>query len=159
MNKSDLQKLIRAEVVSVVRSELPKIVKPLVQEAVAGALANLIAEGIVKGAPKQVVQPNKVPLRPNVSVPEKKSFSPMERRKLAEQIGYASPPRSEVQFSTNNSVIDNILSETAMDMSGQQSTESVLDTIGSLNGVIDQDAVDAITRDYSDLMAAMNKKR
>lgn len=162
MTKSELQKLIRQEVVGIVKSELPKLVKPLVQEAVAGALANLLAEGIVKGPPTspKILSPAVPRSRAINNRPDKTAgqLDPVARRSLASKLGYDNIDPIGVPNSTGNLTQD-ILAETAYDMSsGGVHVESILDAAGSLEGVVDPEAVDAITRDYSELMAAMNRR-
>jgi len=168
MTKSDLQKLIRQEITAVVKAELPKMVKPMVQEAVAGALAGLLAEGIVKGAPKsQVLTPN-IPQARGPASPggrqaaPARGLDPRARRELAEKMGYGSGPDRigpAGGFVSNGNVLDDILAETAGDMrDGNFPVDSVLDNLDDLSGVIAPEAVDAITRDYSDLMSAMNRR-
>lgn len=161
MTKADLQKLIRQEVTSVVRSELQKIVKPLVQEAVAGALGGLLAEGIVNGAQnpqnRQILTPNVPQARVQASPGGRQAASgrnidPSVRRRMAEQLGYG-------QIDRVGSPVGDILTETAMEMAGHSgpSVDSVLDAADDI-GAVAPEVVDAITRDYSGLMAAMNRR-
>jgi hypothetical protein len=170
MTKSDLQKLIRQEVTSVVRSELQKIVKPLVQEAVAGALGGLLAEGIVKGPPapqkREILTPNVPQARSQASPGGRQAASgrnidPSVRRRMAEQLGYGQIDRvSAPRGFMGDGVVGDILTETAMEMAGHSGphVDSVLDAADSLDGAVAPEVVDAITRDYSGLMAAMNRR-
>jgi len=166
MTKADLQKLIRQEVTSVVRAELQKIVKPLVQEAVAGALGNLLAEGIVKGAPApqkpRVLTPN-IPSARGQASPGGRQAAPAggldgsTRRRLAAQLGYGQIDRVGVP-EMGTGIVGDILAETAMEMAGGTvPTDSVLDAADELDAIAPE-VVDAITRDYSGLMAAMNRR-
>lgn len=166
MTKADLQKLIRQEVTSVVRAELQKIVKPLVQEAVAGALGNLLAEGIVKGpqTPQKprVLTPN-VPQARGQASPGGRQAAPargldaMTRRRMAAELGYGQIDRVGVP-DMGTGVVGDILAETAMEMStGVMPTDSVLDAADALDAIAPE-VVDALSRDYSELMAAMNRR-
>lgn len=166
MTKSDLQKLIRQEVTSVVRSELPKMVKPLVQEAVAGALGNLLAEGIVKGvqtpSKPRVLAPDVPQARGQAGPGGRRATSPggldaMTRRRMAAELGYGQIDRVGVP-ETGMGVVNDILAETAMEMAGGGvPTDSVLDAAAELDAIAPE-VVDALSRDYSELMAAMNRR-
>jgi hypothetical protein len=167
MTKSDLQNLIRQEVTTVVRSELQKIIKPLVQEAVAGALGGLLAEGIVKGPPaRQVLTPNVPQARSQASPGGRQAASgrnldPNIRRRMAEQMGYGQIDRvSAPSGFMGDGVVGDILTETAMEMAGHigPHVDSVLDAADAMDGAVAPEVVDAITRDYSGLMAAMNRR-
>jgi hypothetical protein len=167
MTKSDLQNLIRQEVTTVVRSELQKIIKPLVQEAVAGALGGLLAEGIVKGPPtRQVLTPNVPQARSQASPGGRQAASgrnldPNIRRRMAEQMGYGQIDRVSAPGGfMGDGVVGDILTETAMEMAGHigPHVDSVLDAADAMDGAVAPEVVDAITRDYSGLMAAMNRR-
>lgn len=167
MKSSELHAIIKNEVIKAVKAELPKMVKPLVQEAVAGALASLLAEGIVKGPPPQ---PKNTILTPDI--PQARRSNPSDgrqaaksgglgaaaRRNLAEQLGYGTIDTiglSKTEFSGNGPVND-ILNETAMSMRPAEATTSILDSIDEMD--VSPEAVDALTKNYSELMTAMNNR-
>lgn len=165
MKKEELVQLIRNEVVSCVKQELPKIIRPMVQEAVAGALASIIAEGIVKGAPQNPIgssnttiregeQPKNRLKRPAQSIPEDASA---QKRILRERFQSAINVPEEKPYEGNF----DILTETARDMqregwspgqSFEPATPSVLDDF-------DADAVADIARNYSNIMDKLNLKK
>lgn len=166
MTKSDLQKLIRNEVTAVVKSELQRMVKPLVQEAVAGALAGLLAEGIVKGVPTptkaRVLAPNVPQARAQTAPGTRpaasgRALDSSTRQRLARQMGYGNI--ESVGTHMGEGVVGDILAETAMEMAGHSGpmVDSVLDNADDI-GAVAPEVVDAITRDYSGLMAAMNRR-
>lgn len=172
MTKSDLQNLIRQEMSAVVRTELQKMlrplvleaVKPLVKEAVAGALGSLLAEGIVNGTPlpkkSQILTPNipqaRAPAGPGSRpAASGRTLDPSTRRRMAEQLGYGEP--AAIGIDMGGGMVGDILNETAMEMSGRSSVDSILDAADDI-GAVAPEVVDAITRDYSGLMAAMNRR-
>lgn len=167
MNKKELQELIRLEVQNVVKLELRKMVKPLVQEAVAGALANLIAEGIVKGAPdnsSKILRPNVPQVKINKPEPRraqaKTNLDETARRKLAAKMGYSQIDRIGSQSSSTGDMVTDILAETAaqMEEDGGYNVPSVLDNVEEISSVVLPDAVEAITKDYSALMQRMKQR-
>ena len=155
MNKSQFQKFIRQEIISIVREELPKIVGPLVKESVAGALANLIAEGIVKGPPAPVKTAPKI-LTPNIPIKKQKTgrLEDSARRQLIQKLGYGNV--EQIGESEHGDLVQNILVETAMDMNGMGAS-SVLDNIENAE-IVDSSVVNAVTRDYSELIRRMETR-
>jgi hypothetical protein len=166
---NEVTKVVRAEVTKIVKAELPKMIKPMVQEAVAGALANLLAEGIVNGPPEpktRVLTPNIPQAKgPNTSGGRQSrqatGLDSTAKRNLAEKMGYGDIDRIGMPsngFVTTGNITTDILNETAMEMGGSNAVESVLDVAGDLGGAVSPEAVDALTRNYSELMKAMNKR-
>ena len=164
--RNEVTKVVKTEVTKIVKAELPKMVKPLVQEAVAGALASLLAEGIVKGppAPKTpILTPNIPQARPSNSpggrqATKKGGLDAATKRNLAEQLGYGSIDTIGMPDAgyTRAGPVNDILTETARSMGPADSVPSVLDAVDQMD--ISPEAVDAITRDYSDLMKAMDRR-
>lgn len=141
MNKSELQSLIQTEVIKCVRSELPKMIKPLVQEAVAGALARIIAEGVIAGPPKPA--------------PAQKSTTSTNgdvRKRITEN--YSEPIAS---LKTGNSSVDNILSE--MVMGGVRVPDDNDAGFPSILDKISPDDISNISKDYSSMMDKMRLRR
>lgn len=170
MTKADLQKLIRHEVTNVVKVELQRMVKPLVQEAVAGALAGLLAEGIVKGAPQKtpkILTPDvPISVQPRGAGPRQtapgRTLDSGTRRRMAAQMGYGSMDRIGTEMGGNfqtGDVLNGILEQTASEMNGHSGpmVESILDDPDALE-TISPESVDIITRDYSQIMNAMNRR-
>ena len=159
MKKSEFEELIQAEVTRQLRVIVPKLVKPLVQEAVAGALASLLAEGITNPPQQKNAAPNGV-LRPNIVPPATKKYertdeniesirSNLRRRMAAEQ------PRFQ-KIGESADPVANILAETAMEMQhGAVHVDSILDSVEEIQQAIDPETVRAVTRDYSALMNRM----
>jgi hypothetical protein len=170
---NEVAKSVKTEVARVLKVELPKMVKPMVQEAVAGALANLLAEGIVNGppAPKtRVLTPN----IPQAKAPVKSGGQPVRqtpglndvaKRSLAEKMGYGAIDRIGTPadgFMSTGDITADILNETAMQMAGSMDSgppvTSILDVADNLGDAASPEAVEALTRDYSDLMKAMERR-
>lgn len=165
--RNEVTKAVKTEVTKIVRAELPQMVKPLVQEAVAGALASLLAEGIVNGPPVPKLKvltpdiPQARPVRSSGGPTERKKsgLDPVAKRSLAEKMGYGSMDRigtSADQFVSTGNMTADILNETAMQMGGESSIPSVLDAVDQMD--VSPEAVDALTRNYSELMQAMNRR-
>jgi hypothetical protein len=164
MKKSEFDTLIQTEVIKQLKIVIPKLVKPLVQEAVAGALASLLAEGITKGPPTKtstVLTPNipqakftpskKTPVRTDENVELVRDRLRSRMRSLQE-----SPDAIDVDPSQfGGGPVGNILAETASSMVNGAEVESVLDYGDNLP--VDVDTVNAITRDYSALMHRMKQ--
>ena len=164
--RNEVTKVVKTEVTKIVKAELPKMVKPLVQEAVAGALASLLAEGLVKGPPvpkPTILTPNIPQARPNNSsggrqATKRGGLDSAAKRNLAEQLGYGSIDTiglPETGFS-KNSMVNDILTETAMTSRPIDDIPSVLDAVDEMD--VSPEAVEALTRDYSDLMSAMERR-
>ena len=162
MKKTELDRLIQSEVQKQLKLIVPKLVKPLVQEAVAGALAGLLAEGIVNSPPPRQVQSvahiqNKV-VQPKPAV--RQSDPETVRNNLRSQMRQLQETPTPINPNVfGGGAIGNLLAETAGDMIGETSTESLLDNVGQLNGVVNEELVDALSRDYSALMQKLNKPR
>jgi hypothetical protein len=161
MNKKEFQEMIQKEVISIVRTELPKMIRPMVQEAVAGALANLLAEGIVKGPPK-MARPDVPQARTIAAQPNRSSLDEGARRRLMSQ--YMEPMDQigapERPAFTSDSLVNNILSETALQMQedGGYNVPSVLDSPAAL-AEISPEMVGAISRDYSEFLKKIDEKK
>jgi hypothetical protein len=170
MTKQELQQMIAEEVQKQVKSIVPKLVKPLVQEAVAGALANLLAEGIVNPPTPRPSRPTQPGTRPAASgTPPARPIQPAvlksglpdsARRSMASKLGYGSIDRIGESTETNFSGVSGILAETAASMgdASMYDTPSVLDAIDQVDSMATPDVVEAITRDYSELMSRMKQK-
>jgi hypothetical protein len=149
MKKSELEEMIRIEALNIIKRELPKIIKPMVQEAVAGALGAILAEGIVKGPQQSKSIVN------NSSTAKAIQPASFNRRSLANQ--YES--MLDDKFNPNDPV-GSILSETAHQMARPESaTPSVLDAVSELEGGPADEMANVMTRDYSELVRAMDKRR
>lgn len=171
MTKSDLQKLIRQEVASVVRTELQRIVKPLVQEAVAGALGGLLGEGIARGVPvqktPQILTPNVPGMRAQTTAngrqaPAGRTIDPsVARRRMAskfESMMGSDMSQNDTARFMGTGVVGDILTETAREMSsGTGHVDSILDATSELD-TIAPEIVDVITRDYSGLMDSIKRR-
>lgn len=178
MKRVELEEIIRQEIRKTAKVMIPKLIKPMVQEAVAGAMASLIAEGIVNNSQKSVTNSNK-PIRENSSTsissllndkkqtPKNKGITTQEEHELArdkirnklrqvqnEVIQYENESSGINEITTSkfgNGPIGEILSE--MSVRGP-SVPSVLDNISE--ETTSPEVVNAITRDYSALMKRLN---
>lgn len=151
MKKQELQELVRKEINSIVKLELKKMIKPLVQEAVAGALASILAEGIVKNSNSnnKILRPGIPQARTNTEVVKKTGLTASARRSMAEKMGYGHIEKlTPSGIEKAPSSVQDILNEVA-ERSGD-GTVSILDNIDEEN--VSSDAVNAITRNYSDVM-------
>ncbi len=165
MTREELRQVIAEEVQKQLKSIVQKAVKPLVQEAVAGALAGLLAEGIVKGPPPQgtrrVLTPD-IPQARQDTAPERTratatSLPASARRSLADKMGYGDiPPVGKGVF--GNTPVANILEQTAMELRSESAADSILDAADQIENITTPDVVDAITRDYSALMSRMKHR-
>jgi hypothetical protein len=164
MKKSEFDALIQSEVAKQLKSVIPKMVKPLVQEAVAGALASLLAEGIAKGPPAKmssILRPDIPQTRsmPTKTVSKKTNENvEAERKRIRDRMRsiQESPSVIGVDSSTfGGGLVGNILAETASSMVNNSEVESILDHSDELP--IDSETVTAITRDYSALMKHMQQ--
>lgn len=85
MNKAELRQIIAEEVQKELRILVPKLVKPHIQEAVAGALSAILIEGVIAGpskrTPVQRAQEYDDEVVPVARVPR-------DRASLAESMGY-----------------------------------------------------------------------
>lgn len=167
MTRDELRQVIAEEVQKQLRPIVQKSVKPLVQEAVAGALAGLLADGIVNagassGANKRVLGPNVPRIKENTAPERNMALSgaipASTRRKLADKMGYGDVDRIGTNVSFGNTPVSNILEQTAMEMHGGTETESILDAADVMDSVTTPDVVAAITKDYSALMARMKSR-
>lgn len=167
MTKDELRQIITEEVQKQLKSIVQKSVKPLVQEAVAGALAALLAEGIINGGTpartnRDVLTPN-IPQTRGNTTPERSrapsgGIPAATRRNLAAKMGYGdiSPMGSNV--SLGNTSVSSILEQTAMEMHSTNSGESILDNADMIDSITTPDVVEAITKDYSALMNRMKHR-
>jgi hypothetical protein len=165
MKKSEFETLIQVEVVKQIKIVIPKLVKPLVQEAVAGALASLLAEGITKGPPAKITpvltpdvpqvrsKPTRtVPIRTNENFEAERERIRARMRSVQESPDTIGADPS--QF--GGGVVGGILAETATAMANGPEVESILDYGDELP--VDGETVNAITRDYSALMKRMKQR-
>ena len=171
MTKQELQRMIAEEVQKQVKLIVPKLVKPLVQESVAGALASLLAEGIVNPptTPRTSVSaqpgtrqaaPARGPARSPAPAVLKSGLPDSARRSMASKLGYGSIDLIGESTESEFSGVSSILAETAANMGNTSvyDTPSVLDAIDQVDSMATPDVVDAITRDYSQLMARMKER-
>lgn len=168
MTKQEFQRMIAEEVQRQLKIVVPKMVKPLVQEAVAGALASLLAEGITR-SPEPVrsqspTNPSSRPInrpgaRPATPAPRSAALSEAAKRSLASKMGYGSIDRIGEPMFTGSGGVSDILNETAMSMGGEGfDTPSILDAVTEAESVTTPDVVEAISRDYSVLMNRMKER-
>lgn len=165
MKKDQFNQLIRDEVTKQLKIIVPKLVKPLVQEAVAGALSALLAEGIVKGTPNKLNSKPVEILGPNIPQSKKsrdtnKFTDRTTLRKRFEQLQREPVQDDGTSSQFGGGLVGNILAETAMSMTNNDGVESILDYANELSNElpVDPDTINAITRDYSALMDRLNKK-
>jgi hypothetical protein len=167
MKKSEFDALIQAEVAKQLKAVIPKMVKPLVQEAVAGALASLLAEGITKGPPVTAPKLSNV-LTPDI--PQARQPAPRKvaartdenveavRERLRSRIRSVQEMPDSIGLDATQfggGIVGGILAETASAMANGPDVESVLDYGDELP--VDGETVNAITRDYSALMKRMKQ--
>ena len=163
MKKSELEALIQTEVAKQLKVVVPKLVKPLVQEAVAGALASLLAEGITRGAPvakkSSILTPDipqTKPIKAPVARTNESVEADRERLRARMRAMQESPNAIGVDASQfGGGVVGGILAETASSMVNGPEVESILDHGEDLP--VDGETVNAITRDYSALMKRMKQ--
>ena len=107
-------------------------------------------------------------LRSNTSIiEENKNLSLEQKGSLKEKIMGQTPVKKHInQQYTSNSTLNNLLNETAMGDTNLNSNMSPVSMEGEFNTIGDvpveaapQEVVNAVTRDYSDLMKAIDKKK
>ena len=107
-------------------------------------------------------------LRSNTSIiEENKNLSLEQKGSLKEKIMGQTPVKKHInQQYTSNSTLNNLLNETAMGDTNLNSNMSPVSMEGEFNTIGDvpveaapQEVVNAVTRDYSDLMKAIEKKK
>ena len=107
-------------------------------------------------------------LRSNTSIiEENKNLSLEQKSSLKEKIMGQTPVKKHInQQYTSNSTLNNLLNETAMGDTNLNSNMSPVSMEGEFNTIGDvpveaapQEVVNAVTRDYSDLMKAIDKKK
>ena len=104
-------------------------------------------------------------LRSNTSIiEENKNLSLEQKSSLKEKIMGKKPIKP--QNYTSNSTLNNLLNETAMGDTNLDRSMSPVSMEGSFNDIggmpveaAPQEVVNAVTRDYSDLMKAMDKRK
>ena len=100
-------------------------------------------------------------------IEENKNLSLEQKSSLKEKIMGQTPVKKHInQQYTSNSTLNNLLNETAMGDTNLNSNMSPVSMEGEFNTIGDvpveaapQEVVNAVTRDYSDLMKAINKKK
>ena len=107
-------------------------------------------------------------LRSNTSIiEENKNLSLKQKGSLKEKIMGQTPVKKHInQQYTSNSTLNNLLNETAMGDTNLNSNMSPVSMEGEFNTIGDvpveaapQEVVNAVTRDYSDLMKAIDKRK
>ena len=107
-------------------------------------------------------------LRSNTSIiEENKNLSLEQKSSLKEKIMGQTPVKKHItQQYTSNSTLNNLLNETAMGDTNLNSNMSPVSMEGEFNTIGDvpveaapQEVVNAVTRDYSDLMKAIDSKK
>ena len=107
-------------------------------------------------------------LRSNTSIIKENNNSSLEQKSsLKEKIMGQTPVKKHInQQYTSNSTLNNLLNETAMGDTNLNSNMSPVSMEGEFNTIGDvpveaapQEVVNAVTRDYSDLMKAIDKKK
>ena len=100
-------------------------------------------------------------------IEENKNLSLEQKSSLKEKIMGQTPVKKHInQQYTSNSTLNNLLNETAMGDTNLNSNMSPVSMEGEFNTIGDvpveaapQEVVNAVTRDYSDLMKAIDKKK